>query len=50
VAQIDGLAVRTLLAHKSIPRERAFHLLVEQLERDLGVSFGLDDAPVLDPD
>jgi AcrR family transcriptional regulator len=40
VAQIDGLAVRTLLSHSSIPRQRAIDLLVEQLEEELGVDIG----------
>jgi AcrR family transcriptional regulator len=44
VAQIDGLAVRTLLAHASIPPERAFRLLIEQLEADLAVSIDLDEV------
>lgn len=37
VAQIDGFAVRTLLEHPALPRERAVALLVAQLEDELGV-------------
>lgn len=48
VAQIDGLAVRTLLAHDSIPRERAFRLLMEQVEEDLGVSLEDEKVAVLE--
>jgi AcrR family transcriptional regulator len=49
VAQIDGLAVRTLLEHRSIPRARAIGLLMEQLEDDLGVDLAREKAELLDP-
>jgi AcrR family transcriptional regulator len=47
VAQIDGLAVRTLLEHTAVPRARAIELLVEQLEEELGVDLTREKAQLL---
>jgi AcrR family transcriptional regulator len=50
VAQIDGLAVRTLLEHRAVPRSRAIELLVEQLEEELSVDLTREKAELLKTD